>query len=126
LRLHRIVAGLSRAARSGTIFHLWWHPHNGGVDTDHYLRFLERVLQRFRHLTETHGMRSSSMLEIAQEWSASAQPAAPAPPGLAAPGLAAPEAAEHGVAEQGTAGRPVGARRRSRALGAVSEEAVQS
>jgi hypothetical protein len=79
LRLHRITAGLTRAARQGTIYHLWWHPHNFGGDPDHSLRFLEWVLEHFRHLAQTRGMRSASMLEIAREWTASAPAMVPAP-----------------------------------------------
>jgi hypothetical protein len=74
LRLHRITAGLSRAAEDALIYHLWWHPHNFGADPEHYLKFLERVLEHFRHLTQTQGMRSATMLEIAREWTA-AKPA---------------------------------------------------
>jgi Polysaccharide deacetylase len=70
LRLQRITAGLSRAARQGATYHLWWHPHNFGADPDYSLRFLERVLQHFRHLAQTHGMRSAGMLELAREWAA--------------------------------------------------------
>ena len=66
LRLHRINSGLSRAAKDGTTYHLWWHPHNVGVDTDHHLRFLERILKHFRRLSETCGMCSRSMFEVAQ------------------------------------------------------------
>jgi peptidoglycan/xylan/chitin deacetylase (PgdA/CDA1 family) len=76
LRLHRIVAGLSRAARHGMIYHLWWHPHNFGGDPEYSLKFLERALEHFRDLAQTHGMRSCSMLEIAREWTASKQAAA--------------------------------------------------
>jgi peptidoglycan/xylan/chitin deacetylase (PgdA/CDA1 family) len=75
LRLHRINAGLSRAARTGTIYHLWWHPHNFGADTEHSLAFLEQVLEHFRHLSQTRGMRSSTMLEIARDGSAADAPA---------------------------------------------------
>jgi peptidoglycan/xylan/chitin deacetylase (PgdA/CDA1 family) len=87
LRLQRITAGLSRAARHGTIYHLWWHPHNFGADPDYYLGSLERVLEHFRHLTQTQGMRSATMLEIARAWTAAAPAAAP---GLAGRELAAP------------------------------------
>jgi len=68
LRLRRITGGLSRAARSGAIYHLWWHPHNFGAEPDYSLKFLERVLQHFRHLSLTCGMRSGTMLEVAQAW----------------------------------------------------------
>jgi peptidoglycan/xylan/chitin deacetylase (PgdA/CDA1 family) len=81
LRLHRITAGLSRAAQYGTIYHLWWHPHNFGGDPDYSLGFLERVLAHFGHLAQTHGMRSASMLEIAREWTASERVPAVAPAG---------------------------------------------
>jgi len=70
LRLGRITRGLTRAAKSGTIYHLWWHPHDFGAEPDHSLKFLERVLQHFRHLSQLYGMRSSTMLEIARSWSA--------------------------------------------------------
>ncbi len=73
LRLRRITGGLSRAAKSGTIYHLWWHPHNFGAEPDYSLKFLERVLQHFRHLSQLYGMRSGTMLEIARAWPASRQ-----------------------------------------------------
>jgi peptidoglycan/xylan/chitin deacetylase (PgdA/CDA1 family) len=91
LRLHRITAGLSRAARHGMIYHLWWHPHNFGADPEYSLGFLERVLEHFRHLAQTLGMRSASMLEIAREWTA-ATPAEVAVPTLAGRQATAPMA----------------------------------
>jgi peptidoglycan/xylan/chitin deacetylase (PgdA/CDA1 family) len=81
LRLHRIIAGLSRAAKLGMIYHLWWHPHNFGAEPEYCLRFLERVLKHFEHLAQTHGMRSASMLEIAREWAASERLLAEQPAG---------------------------------------------
>jgi hypothetical protein len=74
LRLRRITGALSQAARSGTIYHLWWHPHDFGADPDYSLKFLERVLQHFRHLSQLYGMRSSTMLEVARSWPSSQQP----------------------------------------------------
>jgi len=114
LRLHRITAGLSRAARHGMIYHLWWHPHNFGADPDYSLRFLERVLEHFRHLTQTYGMRSASMLEIAREWTASERALTPTP-ALAGRQTASPMAlappSTHGLASHG--------------LGAVPEKAAR-
>ncbi|MEM7024300.1 MAG: polysaccharide deacetylase family protein [Pseudomonadota bacterium] len=79
LRLQRITGGLSRAARNATIYHLWWHPHNFGGDVERSLTMLERILRHYRHLSEHHGMRSRSMLEIARTWIASGE-AEMAPP----------------------------------------------
>jgi hypothetical protein len=64
-RYDRIMRGLDAAAGSNSIFHLWWHPHNFGVDTDANLAFLERILTYFAHLAETTGMRSMTMAEVA-------------------------------------------------------------
>jgi len=65
LRLERIKKSMTRAAENGEIYHLWWHPHNFGRQTDANLSFLEKVLEHHRRLTETHGMRSASMREAA-------------------------------------------------------------
>jgi hypothetical protein len=112
LRLHRITAGLSRAARHGTVYHLWWHPHNFGADPDYCLRFLERVLEHFRHLAQTYGMRSASMLEIGREWTASEQAQA-ATPALGGRQATAPMAlaarSTHGLASHGLASPRLGA-----------------
>jgi hypothetical protein len=34
LRLKRVLASMDHAARNGQVFHLWWHPHNFGRDTE--------------------------------------------------------------------------------------------
>jgi hypothetical protein len=64
LRLRRIVSDLEYAAREGKLFHLWWHPHNFGVNTDQNLAFLERVLGHFQRLRERHGMESLNMGDL--------------------------------------------------------------
>ena len=66
-RQRRIRECLERAARSGGIFHLWWHPHNFGVNTDRNLSFLRSIFQDFRKLREQYGMRSLSMSGVADE-----------------------------------------------------------
>ena len=67
LRLRRIVSAMEIAARRGEVFHLWWHPHNFGVETDANLAFLGAVLDRFEELTQQYGMRSMTMAEVAAE-----------------------------------------------------------
>ncbi len=63
----RIRGELERAAGSGRLYHLWWHPHNFGGDLEANLRLLERVLESFSRLRERLGMRSLSMSEVAEE-----------------------------------------------------------
>lgn len=66
LRRYRIVRDLKRAARGGRVYHLWWHPHNFGVNLAQNLSFLEEILGRFDELRRTHGMSSANMQELAE------------------------------------------------------------
>ena len=72
LRMRRIVAGLEHAAQNGLFYHLWWHPHNFGVNTAENLAFLEKILKRFAELRETRNMESLNMGEISRRLSAAA------------------------------------------------------
>jgi peptidoglycan/xylan/chitin deacetylase (PgdA/CDA1 family) len=76
MRLRRIHSDLEATAQRGGLYHLWWHPHNFGANTAENLAFLERVLERFARLRETHGMQSLSMAEYAEPKASSAMPAA--------------------------------------------------
>jgi hypothetical protein len=67
LRLRRITAAMETAARRGTVYHLWWHPHNFGVNLEANLGFLRAILDHFRTLEERYGMRSMSMAAVADE-----------------------------------------------------------
>lgn len=66
-RLRRITAAMETAARRGEMFHLWWHPHNFGVNTEANVAFLSAVLDEFTHLQQRYGMRSLTMADVADE-----------------------------------------------------------
>jgi peptidoglycan/xylan/chitin deacetylase (PgdA/CDA1 family) len=66
LRLRRITSGLEYAANRGLVYHLWWHPHNFGVNLAENLSFLEKVLQSYQKLNTQDKMQSRTMSEIAQ------------------------------------------------------------
>lgn len=66
LRLRRIHESLVAAARSGRIYHLWWHPHNFGLHLEENLRFLRGVLGTFVSCRERYGMRSLTMADVAR------------------------------------------------------------
>lgn len=70
LRLRRIKKSMTHAAKHGEIFHLWWHPHNMGIDQEENFRNLEEILQHFRALHEQYGMESAGMRDIATHASA--------------------------------------------------------
>jgi hypothetical protein len=67
LRLWRITSAMETAARRRKLFHLWWHPHNFGVDLQENLTFLRDILDCFRSLQERYGMRSMTMAAVADE-----------------------------------------------------------
>jgi hypothetical protein len=67
LRLWRITSAMEAAARRRRLFHLWWHPHNFGVDLQENLAFLRNVLDHFRILQDRYGMRSMTMAAVADE-----------------------------------------------------------
>ena len=67
LKIRRIKRSMLYAAKHDLCFHLWWHPHNIGVDTDYHLRQLEEIFRYYKELQETYGMRSLNMGEVAQE-----------------------------------------------------------
>ena len=67
LRLWRITSAMETAARRRRLFHLWWHPHNFGVNTQENLAFLRAILDHFRTLQDRYGMRSMTMAAVADE-----------------------------------------------------------
>ena len=65
LRLRRIKKAMTHAAKTGQIFHLWWHPHNFGVRTQSNLGLLEEVIAHYAELKTQYAYQSASMGGIA-------------------------------------------------------------
>jgi peptidoglycan/xylan/chitin deacetylase (PgdA/CDA1 family) len=65
LRLRRITSGIKEAAKTGGLYHLWWHPHNAGVHTDEFITFLRQILEVFAECRAGNGMESLSMDQVA-------------------------------------------------------------
>ena len=65
LRLKRILADLIYAAKWGEIYHLWWHPHNFGVNLNENIQFLEKIFKYFHHLKRNYKIISLNMSELA-------------------------------------------------------------
>ena len=66
VRLRRIKKSMLHAAKENEIFHLWWHPHNFGVNLDQNISYLIEMLEYFQYLKHKYGMRSLNMSEIAE------------------------------------------------------------
>ena len=67
LRVRRIKQAMLAAAQAGETFHIWWHPHNFGVNIEENLAVLESILQYYRVLHDQYGMQSVCMGDWATE-----------------------------------------------------------
>lgn len=66
IRFRRIQREMRHAAEQGTIYHLWWHPHNFGENPGENFEFLRRILEYHRQLDAEYGMPSLTMDEAAR------------------------------------------------------------
>jgi len=60
-KLNRIKDSMTKAARSGSIFHLWWHPHNFAKDMERSFDQLNSILEHYSKLNEAYGFESKTM-----------------------------------------------------------------
>lgn len=67
VRLRRIRSSMTFAAENQLLFHLWWHPHNFGVNTDLNVSFLRAILEHYRALRRRFEFQSLSMAEVAAQ-----------------------------------------------------------
>lgn len=65
-RRRRVKAGMRAAAWRGEVYHIWWHPHNFGVNLDKNLEALGEILKEFDQLRNRYGMQSLTMNEVAE------------------------------------------------------------
>jgi hypothetical protein len=64
MRLWRIKWDLTTAAKNGLMYHLWWHPHDFGVNLDLNLAFLRKILEHYRELRDRYQLESRNMSEV--------------------------------------------------------------
>jgi len=64
LMLNRIKNEMKYAAVNNTNYHLWWHPHNFGINTDNNLNNLEIPLKYFKELNKEYNMESICMQNL--------------------------------------------------------------
>ncbi len=67
LKIRRVKGQMKAAAKHGKIMHLWWHPHNIGVNTERNLKNINEIFDYYDFLREKYGMESKNMLELADE-----------------------------------------------------------
>jgi len=70
LRRRRVRGEMTRAAHTGRIYHLWWHPENFGRSPERNLAALRDLLAHFHSLRTRWGMESLTMGELARRLTA--------------------------------------------------------
>lgn len=66
LKIRRIKKDLAHAAKSNSMYHLWWHPHNFGKDIVKNISLLQEILCHYSKLKSNYGIKSFNMGEIAE------------------------------------------------------------
>lgn len=66
LSQRRLERALLAAAETGSLLHLWWHPHNFGVLLEENLGRLRRLLVLYEELNAQTGFGAFSMAQVAQ------------------------------------------------------------
>lgn len=64
LRLRRILKSMTYAAKNKKVFHLWWHPHNFGVNQKENFNFLNKILGHYTFLNTNFGFESLTMSNL--------------------------------------------------------------
>jgi peptidoglycan/xylan/chitin deacetylase (PgdA/CDA1 family) len=65
-RLNRIKNGMTYAAKNNMTYHLWWHPHNFGINQNENFIFLEKILVHYQQLNQKYNFESYTMSELSK------------------------------------------------------------
>ena len=52
------------AAKHNEVYHLWWHPHNFGVNQQENFEFLSKILKHYSALKAQYGFESMTMSDL--------------------------------------------------------------
>ncbi|WP_190808449.1 polysaccharide deacetylase family protein [Flagellimonas sp. S3867] len=67
MKLGRIKRSMTYAAKRGEIYHLWWHPHNFGGNTEENFALLEEILLHYSRMNQKYGFEGATMSELSKE-----------------------------------------------------------
>ena len=65
LKLKRIMNEMTYAAKNNELYHLWWHPHNFGVNINENMQNLAVLLNHYRFLNKKYAFTNLTMKEAA-------------------------------------------------------------
>ena len=61
LKIKRIKSEITKAAKEGEVYHLWWHPHNFGAQPLKSLEQLETILKHYEYCKNKFNFKSKTM-----------------------------------------------------------------
>ncbi|KMT62182.1 polysaccharide deacetylase family protein [Paenilisteria newyorkensis] len=67
LKLNRIKEAMRHASEHGEVFHLWFHPHNFGMNIKENIAMLQDICAYYEYLQHEFGFESVTMQELAQK-----------------------------------------------------------
>lgn len=67
LKSWRVKNEMTKAAMTGKIYHLWWHPHNFSNETKENLAYLNDILLHYIKLRKDYSFGTMNMIELCRE-----------------------------------------------------------
>ncbi|PTX42630.1 polysaccharide deacetylase [Christiangramia gaetbulicola] len=64
LKIERIKREMTSAAKAGEIYHLWWHPHNFGVEPEESMLDIMKIINHYKELNVKFNFQSLNMDEL--------------------------------------------------------------
>lgn len=64
LKIRRIKKSMEYAAKNSEIYHLWWHPHNFGINMNRNMDNLELICKYYKYLNRKYDFISTFISEI--------------------------------------------------------------
>jgi peptidoglycan/xylan/chitin deacetylase (PgdA/CDA1 family) len=68
LKIQRIKRGMTHAAKNNQVYHLWWHPHNFGKNTQQNFKALEDLFKHYSLLKTTYNFNSITMTGLVESY----------------------------------------------------------
>ncbi len=66
-KLIRIKNAMTYAAKQNMIYHLWWHPHNFGINLDKNIYMLNQILIHYKFLEKKYNFKSITMRDLSNK-----------------------------------------------------------
>jgi len=66
-KLLRIKNAMTHAAKNNLVYHLWWHPHNFGINLEQNISMLDDILTHYNYLHKKYNFESITMSDLSNE-----------------------------------------------------------